>query len=44
MIILSLNLRGVGGAPKALALKRIIAQVSPDIIFFQETMVDKFRA
>jgi hypothetical protein len=44
MIILSLNLREVGGAPKLLNLKRLILSTSPDIIFFQETMVDSSKA
>lgn len=38
MLILSLNLRGVGGAPKSLALQRLLTSLSPDFILFQETM------
>ena len=37
MIILSLNVRGLGGAPTILALKRLCHNVSPDVIFLQET-------
>jgi hypothetical protein len=44
MLILSLNLRGVEGASKKLALKEFLFSVKPDIVFFQETMVDHLRA
>jgi hypothetical protein len=39
MIVLSLNVRGVGGAPKFLSLKRLLELVKPDVFFVQETMV-----
>jgi len=38
MIILSFNARGVGSAPKILALKRLIEISKPDIVLIQETM------
>jgi exonuclease III len=38
MIILSLNARGVGGAPKIQALKRMVVECKHDIILVQETM------
>jgi hypothetical protein len=44
MIVLSLNVRGVGGAPKFLALKRLIELVKTDVFLVQETMVCSFRA
>ena len=40
MKILSLNVRGFGGSHKKLSLKRLIKRVDPDIILFQETMVN----
>jgi hypothetical protein len=44
MIVISLNVRGVGGAPKFLALKRLFDLVKPDIVMIQETMVDGNKA
>jgi exonuclease III len=44
MIVISLNVRGVGGAPKSLALKRLFDLVKPDIVMIQETMVDGNKA
>jgi hypothetical protein len=44
MIILSMNLRGFGGAPKMLSIKKVIQSTSPDIILFQETMVDSYKS
>ena len=38
MIILSLNVRGLGGRPKTLGLRSLINSLHPDIILFQETM------
>jgi len=45
MIFLSFKSRGVGGAPKKLALKRMFLSLNPDIIMIQETMCldDKAR-
>ena len=44
MIILSMNIRGVGGAPKFLALRRMCEIVRPDILLIQETMVSSDKA
>jgi hypothetical protein len=38
MIILSFNVRGVGGAHKNIALKRVIQSLNPYIILLQKTM------
>lgn len=40
MILLSINIRGVGGPLKQTSLKRIIDQTHPSIIFLQETLVE----
>jgi hypothetical protein len=32
MIVVTLNVRGVGGAPKFLSLKRFLALVKPNIL------------
>jgi hypothetical protein len=44
MILLSLNIRGIGGSLKAVAFRRVLDRVRPDIIFLQETLVDDFKA
>ena len=44
MIVLSFNVRGVGGAPKSLALRRLFDLVKPDLVMIQETMVPGVRA
>lgn len=46
MILFSLNIRGVGGLPKQLALKRVLHITNPDLILLQETMEsgDKARS
>jgi endonuclease/exonuclease/phosphatase family metal-dependent hydrolase len=44
MILLSLNIRGVGGALKKASLRRLIDKTHPGIIFLQETLVDEQRA
>ena len=44
MIILSMNIRGVGGAQKLLALRRVCENVRPDILMIQETMVTAEKA
>jgi exonuclease III len=44
MILLSLNIRGVGGHLKDASFRRLISRISPDIIFLQETMVDSKKA
>jgi hypothetical protein len=40
MIIVTLNVRGVGGAPKFLSLKIFLALVKRIYILIQETMVN----
>ena len=40
MILLSINIRGVGGPLKQTSLKRIIEQTQPSLIFLQETLVE----
>jgi hypothetical protein len=44
MILLSLNIIGVGGALKNASLRRLIDKTLPSIIFLQETLVDEQRA
>ena len=38
MLILSLNIRGLGGRPKSLGLCSLINSLNPDLILLQETM------
>ena len=40
MILLTLNVRGLGSLPKKLAVIRLIEQNSVDVIFLQETMIE----
>jgi hypothetical protein len=40
MILLSINIRGVGGPLKQTSMKRIIEQTQTSIIFLQETLVE----
>jgi hypothetical protein len=44
MIFLSLNIRGVGGHLKDASFRRLLLNITPDIIFLQETMVDSIKA
>jgi exonuclease III len=44
MILLSLNIRGVGGMLKTASLTTLLDRIIPDIIFLQETLVDEKRA
>jgi hypothetical protein len=39
MIVLLLNVRGVGGAPKNISLKILFDIVKPNLVMIQETMV-----
>jgi hypothetical protein len=39
MIILSSNIRGVGGPLKLASFRRLLSKTSPNIIFLQETLV-----
>jgi exonuclease III len=38
MIIISFNVRGIGGPQKTISLKRMILSLKPDIIMLQEKM------
>jgi exonuclease III len=38
MLVLSLNIRGIGGTLKAASFRRLLEQSKPDIIFLQETL------
>ena len=44
MLILSLNIRGVGGPHKKCALGRLVSSLKPDIILLQETMAESCKA
>jgi exonuclease III len=44
MILLSLNVRGVGGSLKSASVRRLLTKVKPDIIFLQETLVVEEKA
>jgi endonuclease/exonuclease/phosphatase family metal-dependent hydrolase len=44
MILLTLNLRGVGGTLKLASMRRLLRKSKPDIIFLQETLVDEEKA
>jgi exonuclease III len=44
MILLSLNIRGVGGTLKAASFQRLLDHVRPEIIFLQETLVHEQKA
>jgi hypothetical protein len=44
MLLLSLNIRGIGGTLKEASVRRVLDQTRPDILFFQETLVSDVRA
>jgi hypothetical protein len=44
MIILSLNIRGIGGPLKTSAFRRLLLRLSPNIILLQETLTDGQKA
>jgi exonuclease III len=44
MILMTLNIRGVGGTPKLHSLRRILIVHKPDILFLQETLVNEEKA
>jgi exonuclease III len=44
MILLSLNIRGVGGPVKVASFRRLLSHSTPDIIFLQETLVNNKKA
>jgi exonuclease III len=44
MIVLSLNIRGIGGTLKAASFRRLLELTKPDIIFLQETLSEAQKA
>jgi endonuclease/exonuclease/phosphatase family metal-dependent hydrolase len=44
MILLTLNIRGVGGSLKTASFRRLLAKTSPNIIFLQETMASSHKS
>ena len=40
MIVISLNCRGLSSLPKKLALRRLVEEKYPDVLFLQESMGD----
>jgi hypothetical protein len=44
MILLTLNIRGVGGTLKQASMRRVFRKVKPDVIMLQETLVDEEKA
>jgi exonuclease III len=44
MILLTLNIRGVGGTLKLASMRRVFRKVNPDVILLQETLVDEEKA
>jgi len=44
MLLLSLNVRGVGGTLKVASVRRQLEHTHPDIIFLQETLVNEHKA
>ena len=41
MLLLSLNVRGVGGTLKVASVRRLLEHTHPDIILLQETLVNE---
>jgi hypothetical protein len=44
MLLLSLNLRGTGGALKLASVRSVLEKSHPNIVFFQETLVHSEKA
>jgi hypothetical protein len=44
MLLLSLNVRGIGGTLKVASIRRLLALTLPEVIFFQETLVSAQKA
>jgi len=44
MILLSLNVRGVGGPLKLASMRRLLEKTFPNVIFLQETLVATEKA
>jgi len=41
MLLVSLNVRGIGGTLKVASIRRLLEHTRPDIIFLQETLVNE---
>jgi exonuclease III len=44
MLLLSLNVRGIGGTLKVASVHCLLEHTHPDIIFLQETLVNEQKA
>jgi exonuclease III len=44
MLLLSLNIRGIGGTLKVASMRRLLERTRPDIVFLQETLSDEQKA
>jgi hypothetical protein len=44
MILLSLNIRGVGGPLKMASMHRLLSKTLPNVIFLQETLTNEEKA
>jgi exonuclease III len=44
MLLLSLNIRGIGGTLKVASFRRLVDHTRPEIIFLQETLVSAQKA
>ena len=44
MILLSLNIHGVGGTLKQASMHRVCRKDKPDVILLQETLIDEEKA
>jgi hypothetical protein len=44
MLLLSLNVRGIGGTLKAASFRRLLDVTRPEIVFLQETLVSAQKA
>jgi endonuclease/exonuclease/phosphatase family metal-dependent hydrolase len=44
MLLLSLNIRGIGGTLKVASVRRLLDRTRPDIVFLQEILTDEQKA
>jgi len=44
MLLLSLNIRGIGGSLKVASVRRLLDRIRPNIVFLQETLTDEKKA
>jgi hypothetical protein len=44
MLVLTLNVRGIGGTLKVASVRRLLEHTCPDIILLQETLVNEQKA